>query len=62
MYNIVFLMMNVSCSKHIQDKKNQIKTLKKVHFVGYRNIYLDAAISSLVATDLEWKGIPCHRI
>jgi hypothetical protein len=27
MYNIVFLMMNIECSKHVEDKKNRIKTL-----------------------------------
>ena len=34
-YCIVFLMMNVRCSKHVENKKNWIKTLIwKVHFVG----------------------------
>jgi hypothetical protein len=35
MYNIVFLMMDIRCSKYVEDKKNLIKTLiLKVHFVG----------------------------
>jgi hypothetical protein len=29
-YNTVFLMMNIRCSKHVQDKKNLIKTLIQI--------------------------------
>jgi hypothetical protein len=43
MYNIVFLKMNIRCSKHVEDKKNRIKTLilKSVHFVGQHYITLE---------------------
>jgi len=35
MCNIVFLIMNIRCSKRVEDKRNSIKTLmQKVHFVG----------------------------
>ena len=34
-YNKIFLMMNIRRSKHVEDKKNLIKTLIwKGHFVG----------------------------
>ena len=36
MYNIVFLMINVRCSKHVEDKKKSNNTLIwKVHFVEF---------------------------
>jgi len=37
---IVFLMMNIKCTKHVEDTKNLIKTLflKSVHFVGLHYI------------------------
>jgi len=34
MYDIVSLIMKVRCLKHVEDKKNLIKTIGKVHFVG----------------------------
>jgi hypothetical protein len=38
MYNIVFLMMNVRCSKHVADKKNWIKNITLKGAFGWLTI------------------------
>ena len=52
-------MMNILCSKHVEDKKNSIKTLiwKSVHFVGLQYIIKTEVGYTVEGRELDWTGL-----